>query len=187
MCKQVVAAPDWVGAGAGADVYSVSGCISRCFADYVPYWRHNGFWFFDRPEIALELAREHGLDLSGATLFYYEVHDREYDETSRSWAPLAADLPFPVDVRGPDAKRLEGYDVVTFSCRTSPECSPLSCNGLAARTAANVHCLLESLEQAQRALESGLFDGSEPGPFRILAVYTVAGDGMRALAEGAAG
>ena len=31
----------------------------------------------------------------------------------------------------PEARVLEGYDVVTFSAQTSPECSPLSCNALA--------------------------------------------------------
>ena len=29
-----------------ADVYSVSGCISENFADYIEYWKHNGHWLF---------------------------------------------------------------------------------------------------------------------------------------------
>jgi hypothetical protein len=48
----------------------------------------------------------------------------------------------------------------------------LSCNGLAAEIETNQHCLLRSLEEAQQLLESGRFDNSEPGPFRILAVYS---------------
>jgi hypothetical protein len=68
---------------------------------------------------------------------------------------------------------LAGYDVATFAAGTSPECSPLSCNGLAAELAANRHCLFESLEQAKQSLETGKFDHSEPGPFRIFAVYTL--------------
>jgi hypothetical protein len=32
-----------------ADVYSVSSCISDNFADYIKYWKHNGYWLFDSP------------------------------------------------------------------------------------------------------------------------------------------
>jgi hypothetical protein len=74
----------------------------------------------------------------------------------------------------PGAKVLEGYDVVTFSAGTNPECSPLSCNGLAAEVETNQHCLLTSLEQARDLLEQGQFKDSEPGPYRIFAVYSVA-------------
>jgi hypothetical protein len=57
--------------------------------------------------------------------------------------------------------------------RTSPECSPLSCNSLATGIVVNRHCLFDSFEQAVRALEAGAFDNSEPGPFRIFAVYKI--------------
>jgi len=73
----------------------------------------------------------------------------------------------------PPKKVLEGYDVATFFVRSSPECSPLSCNALAVKVETNQHCLLASLEQAQHLLESGEFKNSEPGPYRIFAVYSV--------------
>jgi len=41
----------------------------------------------------------------------------------------------------------------------------------------NRHCLLPSLEAAVQALESGQFAHSEPGPFRIIAVYSVGSGG----------
>jgi hypothetical protein len=173
LSKRVVAAPESIGAPIGADVYSVSGCISESFADYIPFWRHNGYWLFDRPEIIHELAAQREIDLSGTTLFYYEVFEQAYVEDSRSWVPLPADLHAPVDVRPPAAKRLAGFDVVTFSAGTSPECSPLTCCGLAAELGANGHCLFDSFDQARQALESSRFANSEPGPFRIFAVYTV--------------
>lgn len=69
---------------------------------------------------------------------------------------------------------LEGYDVVTFVAQTAPECSPLSCNSLASEIETNSRCLLQSVEQAQELLENGTFDDSEPGPYRIFAVYSVA-------------
>jgi len=72
----------------------------------------------------------------------------------------------------PDKKILEGFDIATFSVGTSPECSPLSCNALAAEIKTNCHCLLDSFDEAKQSLESGKFKHSEPGPFRIFAVYS---------------
>jgi hypothetical protein len=171
--KTVVEAPTWVGAPESANVYSVSDCIAGHFASYVPYWRHNGYWLFDRPEIMRELAAAHGIDLSSSTLFYYELCEQAYDGEACAWVPLPAELDFPVDVRIPESKQLAGYDVVTFSCGTSPECSPLSCNGLAREIGVNRHCLLDTLERARESLQANQFANSEPGPFRIFAVYTV--------------
>jgi hypothetical protein len=73
----------------------------------------------------------------------------------------------------PAHRTLEGYDVVSFYAKTSPECSPLSCNGMAVDVETNEHCLLRSLEDAKQLLEDGRFSGSEPGPYRIFAVYSV--------------
>ena len=80
---------------------------------------------------------------------------------------------FGTNVSVPEAKVIEGYDVVTFSARTSPECSPLSCNSLVPEVETNSRCLLQ-FEQARKLLESGTFNNSEPGPYRIFAVYSVA-------------
>ncbi|MFM7131899.1 MAG: hypothetical protein ACKO0V_21335 [bacterium] len=73
----------------------------------------------------------------------------------------------------PVEKRLEAFDVVTFNQRKSLDSTPLSCNGLASEIETNAHCLIDSLEKAKNLLESGRFDNSEPGPFRIVAVYSV--------------
>jgi hypothetical protein len=45
---------------------------------------------------------------------------------------------------------------------------------LAARARVNEHCLGASLDEAIALLEAGAFDGTEPGPFRILSVATLA-------------
>ena len=37
----------------------------------------------------------------------------------------------------------------------------------------NAHCLLTSFDEAKKHLESGVFHGCEPGPCRILSVYSV--------------
>ena len=81
----------------------------------------------------------------------------------------------PPDVSYIPGKTLQGYDVVNFTqwelvalfC-----CSPLSCNGIVEKILLNPHCLFDTLPQARAALLSGAFENSEPGPFRIVAVYT---------------
>lgn len=51
MAKKVVNKPDWLKANGVDDINSVSGCLSKDFADYITFWKHNGYWFFDLPEL----------------------------------------------------------------------------------------------------------------------------------------
>ena len=172
IAKRVSLKPDWLKAPQVVDIFSVSSCISNDFADYIKYWKHNGHWLFDSPEIIQALAKENSIDLAGTTLFYYEVHEMEFD--GEDWRPFKIENSFPTNVVPPSRMQLEGFDVVTFSVRTSPECSPLSCNRLAHEVDTNEHCLLPSFEKAERALNDEVFKNSEPGPYRIFSVYSVA-------------
>ena len=95
-------------------------------------------------------------------------------DNSGEWRRFEPESSFGTNVSVPEAKVLEGYDVVTFVAQTSPECSPLSCNSLASEVETNSRCLLPSFEQARKLLENGTFNNSEPGPYRIFAVYSVA-------------
>jgi hypothetical protein len=173
MAKWVATRPDWLDAPAVADIRSVSACISNDFADYIGYWRHNGYWLFDSPGDIGKLARKHAIDLAGTTLFYYEVLGEQFDPGAGRWEAFGPEPSFRLDVRPPASPRLEGFDVVSFYAGTSPECSPLSCNGLAKEIATNRHCLLPSLDEAKSLLQAGRFAGCEPGPYRILAVHTL--------------
>lgn len=172
MAKKVALRPDWLNAPEVKDIYSVSDCISDDFADYIKFWRHNGYWLFDNPNIILELSRKEGIDVEGLTFFYYETYEKEFNVESRQWVSFRHS-DFPTEVTTPTQKEHQGYDVVTFSMGTNPECSPLSCNHLATEMKTNAHCLLESFDEAKQSLESGKFDNAEPGPFRIFAVYTI--------------
>ena len=172
MAKRVVARPDWLHAERVSSIYSVSGCVSENFADYVNLWKHNGYWFFNSPDVIIEVARENNIDLAETTLFFYEVHELQFN--SGEWTSFEPERSFGTDVSVPQAKVLEGYDVVTFYAHTSPECSPLSCNSLAAEVETNGRCLLRSFDEARTLLESGKFNHSEPGPYRIFAVHSVA-------------
>jgi len=171
MAKRVCTKPDWLPADQVTDIYSLSGCTSSMFDDYIDYWKHNGFWLFDSPEIIHNIARENSIDLAGTTLFYYEVYEKEFD--GETWHPYGPDPSFKSAVVVAADKQLEGFDVVTFSCRNLPECSPLSCNHLARELPANSHCLLNSFEDAEKNVTNGAFNNSEPGPYRIFSVYSV--------------
>ena len=179
MAKQVSVRPDWIRSERVADVYSVSGCVSKNFADYINHWKHNGYWFFDSPAIILQLAQQSSIDLTGMSLFFYEVHELEFDDDEGRWSAFEPERSFATRVSLPPEKTLEGYDVVTFSARTSAECSPLSCNALAAEVGTNRHCLLDSVERAQQLLEEGKFKNTEPGPYRIFAVYSASWPDLR--------
>lgn len=171
MAKRVYKRPDWLQAPHVVDVHSVSGCLSENFADYISYWKHNGFWFFDSPEVIKKVAKEHSIQLEATTLFYYEVHEMQFD--GETWSPWSPEPSFRTNVVVPSKKQLEGFDVVTFYGKTNPECSPLSCNSLAAELHTNAHCLFESFDEAEKNINSGAFKDAEPGPCRIFSVYSL--------------
>jgi hypothetical protein len=173
MAKKIAKKPDWLISDNVIDIYSVHGCFSEDFADYIKFWKHNGYWCFDTLEIIDRVAEENGIDMGGMTPFYYETYEKQYEEDEKLWTDFSPDPSFTTDVRLPDRKTLEGYDVVPFSCQTSPECSLLSCCNLAQFIPVNSHCLLQTFEEAKQHLESGKFDATEEGPFRIFAVYSL--------------
>lgn len=173
IAKRVAQKPDWLLAEDVKDILSLSGCISEYFCDYINFWKHNGYWLFDSPEVIKRVASENKIDLSDMSFFYYEVYEKEYDENKKEWLDFQPESSFETSVQSPEMKTLQGYDVVSFWAGTSPECSPLSCNNLCSEISTNAHCLLESFDDAKTQLETGKFDNSEPGPFRIFAVYSI--------------
>ena len=173
MLKKVAARPDWLAATDVEDICSVSNCVSEDFDEYIKYWKHNGYWLFNSPADIEALCQSEGIDTSKMTLFYYEVFEKQFDDQSREWSLFAPELSFPTRVERTPKIHLVGFDVTEFTCGTSPECSPLSCNHLAAELKVNIHCLFDTFEDAKCALDDGKFDDAEPGPYRIFAVYRV--------------
>ena len=170
MAKRIpTQAPDWLKAPTVRDIYSVSCCVNADLTEDVPRWKLNGYGLFNSPEEMVSVAKSEGLDLHGMSLFYYEAFEREFD--GEEWFPIAADSEYQNQVLVPLAKRLEGFDVVT--CCDGPNShSPLSCNSVAAEVSTNEHCLLKTKEDAEMALTSQTLADSEPGPYRIYAVYS---------------
>lgn len=173
MAKRGCEKPRSLGLPPVEDVYSVSSHVNDDFAEYIDFWKHNGYWLFDSPELIREVASEKAVSLEDAKLFYYEAYEMEFDEKQMSWSAFAPESGLKTAVSTPDEKRLEGFDLVTFYVRSSPECSPLSCCGIAKEIPTNEHCLVRTFEEAKAALEAGKFSGAEPGPYRIFAVYSV--------------
>jgi hypothetical protein len=122
MAKRVVKKPDWLKATNVVDICSVSSCCSEDFTDYIDYWKHNGYWFFDSPEIITTVAREHSIPIEGTSLFYYEAHELEFDD--ECWKAHSPEASFSTNVVTPSHSQLEGFDVVSFYARNAPEHFP---------------------------------------------------------------
>lgn len=118
MAKRVVVRTDWLAAEGVSSIYSVGGCVSHDFTDYIGFWKHNGYWLFDSPDIIIDIARENNIDLAEAMLFFYEVYELQFN--SGEWTSFEPEPSFGTNVSLPGAKVVEGYDVVTFYVQTSP-------------------------------------------------------------------
>lgn len=173
MAKQISPRPDWLGAPNVRSVYSVANCVSNDFCDYIHYWKHNGFWFFDSPGLIRSIGTENDIDLTDTILVFYRGHDTQFDADLDRWTRYGANGDFQTAVSPPLAAKFLGFDIVTYSMQNAPECSPLSCNNLAKELRVNEYCLLDSLDYAIEQLERGVFNTSEPGPYRIIAVNAV--------------
>lgn len=171
--KFVAPRPAWLKASSVVDICCLSNCVSGAFTDFIRFWKHNGYWLFDSPEIMEQIASEEGIDISKASLFYYEAYGEEFDEDMGVWRKFEPEASFVTNVDEPRVKESLGYDVVTFSVGTAPECSPLSCNSVAEKMPVNKHCLFVSFDEAKKSIESGTFANTEPGPHRIVAVYAI--------------
>ena len=173
MAKKIFKKSDWPKSDQIEDIYSISNCMSNDFTDYINFWKHNGYWMFDSPEIIQQLAKEYKIDLKDTKIFFYEVYEFQYSDGASPWKLFQPEKSFPTNIQIPQNKVLEGYDIASFSTGNTPEHSYLSCNGMAATISVNKHCLLRTFEEAKSLLEKGEFKNCEPGPSRIFAVYSI--------------
>lgn len=173
MAKNVVLKPDWLKTDQVFDIYSVSSCISKDFCDFYQYWKHNGFYFFNSPQIIKDLANEQNIDLDQTHMFYLEVFELQYDEDLEKWLSFEPEKSFQTKVLSPNKKKCEGFDIVSFAGGGVPDCSYLSCNSMACSIPVNKHCLLPSFAEAKALLDKNSFKNCEPGPSRVFAVYSI--------------
>ena len=160
---------DWPHAEVVEEICNASTCMSACDWDWINEWRHNEMWVFDSPELALEVVpveRRPGCDLYAYRLFPVRfVESRREPFAIPDVAPASLDATF---------ERL-GYDLVSRSQDNKFECSPISCNGLAADVPVNRHCLLDDAESAFALAETLEVAGQpmrgEPGPYFVVEVW----------------
>ncbi len=178
MRKQPQAIPDFLEDKNVKAIYSVASCQGDYFTrNWIDYWKHNGYWFYNTPEDIDALCKENNIDYSDTILFYYEGYELEFDfdeQGEEEWKPYACDKDMKTDVRIPLEKHLVGFDVVEYCCRNSAEDSLASCcKDIAVACTLNEYCLFDTFEEAKQALVSGIYHDAEPGPYRILAVYLI--------------
>jgi hypothetical protein len=171
MPKRIKDRPEWLASDDVLTVLSVSSCVSVDAVDSLGAYDLNSFWMFKTATSATAAASEVEQP-SAWRLFYYEVFEQEFDDDR--WMPLPSEVGSTGAVEPPDHKALLGFDVVTVSSGGRPECSPLSCNAVAADIETNSHCLMPTLEQAIALAENPILDDAEEGALRIFAVYEVA-------------
>jgi hypothetical protein len=172
MYKKIVMRPEWLGCQNVDKIYSVSGCTSNDFTNYIPYWKHNKYWFFNNPEDMDRILQVEKIT-DEFELLFYELYEKEFDEEEQTWEEITGEDSFGYDVKKPAQKDFLGYDIVSYSVGTTHECSPLSCNWLCREVEVNEYCLLDDFDQALKVTESLSENKVEPGPYRIIAVNRV--------------
>jgi hypothetical protein len=157
----------WAGrAPSVSEVCSVSECFNRGPEGWIDRWLHNELGFFNTRTDALAVVPPRARDFS---LFAYRLLcTRARDGRVEDFS--VPDLPIePL----PDSFRSLGFDVVSKHAGAGFvffECSPLSCNGMAAEVPVNSCCLIESLDAAVAVALRFSQEQPEPGDYYVVEV-----------------
>ena len=120
---------------------------------------------FNTPELAWSVVPESArteFDLYAYLLFlvlFADGQQQPFEIPALQVAPLPASF------------ECLGLDVVSRSCGSTFECSPLSCNSMAEQVAVNRYCLFDDLGVAFRMAEAFEAGGGEPGPYYVVEVW----------------
>jgi hypothetical protein len=178
--KRIVPRPKEIHAPGVREICSVSNCISDGAEGWLESWRHNELGWFNTIDDALGVVPS---EMVGRyRLFAYRVAPQIHRGGTRLGASLPHDVhpePIPPDfvVRGFDAVSRSHDGVVGF------ECSPLSCNYLAAELEVNEFCLFSSLSAALAGADAFSKEQPEPGDYYVVQVLEAP---ELAFAEGSA-
>jgi hypothetical protein len=165
--RRVPPRPEWLRAEAVREICSVSTCVSEGAPGWIERWRHNGCGWFNTIADARHVIPAGEFD--AYRLFGYRVYHQQFADGGRFAAALPDDVrpdAVPAHFRslGFDAASRTAADVLGF------ECSPLSCNGMAAEIPTNEHCLLPTLDQAIAVAERFSREYPEPGDYFVIEV-----------------
>lgn len=165
--KHIELRPEYMNAPGVREICSVSGCISSKPENWIELWLHNDWGWFNRISDALRVVPQ-GRE-SQFRLFAYRLHPEVF--TARGRVPIV--LPENVQPE-PITKEFRslGFDSANKSMESvlGLECSPLSCNGMAAEIRANEFCLFEGLHEAIAGAERFALEQPEPGDYYVIEV-----------------
>ncbi|MBK5294992.1 MAG: ankyrin repeat domain-containing protein, partial [Acidobacteriia bacterium] len=160
--KTTVLPAGWSASANVKEICSVSNCINTAPEGWIERWLHNGWGFFNSRSDAMSVAPQAG----SFDVYAYRIWPRRY-------LPGAVEdlvVP-PLSVEPIPAGFVSlGFDVVSKSVSSFFECSPLSCNGLAAETPVNSFCLLDGLEDAVAFAARCAHEQPEPGAYYVVEV-----------------
>jgi hypothetical protein len=165
--KLVVPRPKWLAEPRVSEVCSVSNCVSAGPEDWTYRWIHNSLGWFNTLADAWSVVPPG--DVERYRMFAYRLAPSFYRRGT------AERLLVPEDVR-PEPLPAEldslGFDTYSKSMDSilGPECSPLSCNGLAPEFQTNPHCLLDTLDEACKAASRFSLEQPEPGDYYVAEV-----------------
>lgn len=163
--KRTIKRPDWLKAVGVEEVCSVSTCISNAPDGWIDQWRHNEMWVYDTTELAWSVVSDSSRQ--EFELYAYRLFPVKFAEGQQQTFQIPE---LHVEPMASSFERL-GYDVVSRTCGTTFECSPLSCNNMAEHIAVTRHSLVSDADtafQLARDFEAG---GCEPGPYFVVEVW----------------
>ncbi len=162
--KAYGAKPDWLNRPDILEICSVSECVSAGPKDWINKWKHNEMWVYDDERVFDEIIPE------GRRSEYMTYAYRMYPCLIHHGEQSSFAFPEIHPTSLGDTFVSLGYDIVSRSCGTSFECSPLSCNHVSESIHTNQYCLLDSAEEAFKHALTFDGQGCEPGPYAIIEV-----------------
>lgn len=162
--KRPTPRPSWLEVECVTEIASVSACVAARPDGWIDRWKHNDWFVYDSPELAREVAVWCGA--YDWPVMAYRVLPVRFDPEG--------DVPIEVDSEAapmPSVYERLGWDVASKSLSPEFECSPLSCNGMAAEVAVNAVCLLDSLEDAVAFARRCAREQPEPGSYFVVEVW----------------
>lgn len=164
--KRIQPRPEVIRAPRVREICSVSNCISDGAEGWLETGCHNALGWFNDVEDALSVVPSD--THKHYRLFAYRVSPRLHRGGTR------LDFSLPPDIHAnaiPTTFVVRGYDAVSrstdFGCL---ECSPLSCNYLAAEMDVNEFCLFSSLNAALAGADTFSIEQPEPGDYCVVQV-----------------
>lgn len=166
--------PEWIVDDNVKEIWSVANCMNGLNIDWINQWMHNGYWHYNSIHDLRTAYLNCGLK-NGYQIIYMENYKYAYDNLMKKLVPIWIEESFTTNVVMPEFSEFIGYDVVSFSGRTMPEHSIMSCNNMSKLLHANKYCLTEMDPEIIIKEISDYKDVvGEPGPYKIYSIYKIA-------------